>query len=121
MRSMPEWIAKNDDAAIPRAVKRRILVRQGNVCAISERRFSASNKPDFDHIVPLWLGGQHKESNLQAICKTFHKAKTREEAPIRAKTYRMHDKELGLFAEKKPWHPTLRKKMNGQVVRRDEK
>jgi 5-methylcytosine-specific restriction endonuclease McrA len=119
---MPEWRGKTDDSAIPRAVKRRILIRQGNVCAISERRFSASNKPDFDHIVPLWLApGGHRESNIQAICKTFHKQKTREEAPIRAKTDRIHDKELGLFAEKKPWHPTLRKKMNGQVVRRETK
>ena len=95
-RTVKEWIGKNDDAAIPTSVKRRIVNRQDGCCALTGRPFGPGNKPEFDHKVALWLGGEHRESNLQAICKDEHKAKTKAEATVRAKVNSQHDKHIGL-------------------------
>lgn len=95
-RTVKEWIGKNDDAAIPDAVKRRIVNRQDGCCALSSKPFGPGNKPEFDHKVALWLGGEHRESNLHAICKDEHKAKTKAEATVRAKVNRQQDKHLGI-------------------------
>lgn len=95
-RTVKEWIGKNDDAAIPTSVKRRIVNRQEGCCALTGVPFGPKNKPEFDHKVALWLGGEHRESNLQAICKEEHKAKTKAEATVRAKVNSQHDKHIGL-------------------------
>lgn len=101
-RKVTEWIGKNDDAAIPTSVKRRILDRQDKCCALTGQPFTSTNKPEFDHKVPLWLTGEHRESNLHAICKAEHKAKTKAEASFRAKTNRQQDKHFGLKEPKAP-------------------
>lgn len=88
MRSTDEWIGKNDDAMPTDACKRRILARQGWVCAVSGVEFRDGVKAEFDHITPLWLGGENRENNLQAITSKAHAAKTKTEATVRAKVNR---------------------------------
>lgn len=100
MRTVKEWIGKHDDAAIPDGVKRRIVNRQEGCCALSGKPFGPGNKPEFDHKVPLWLGGEHRESNLHAICAEEHKAKTKAEATVRAKVNKVQDKHLGIKGPK---------------------
>lgn len=99
-RTVKEWIGKNDDAAIPTGVKRRIVNRQDGCCALTGKPFGPGNKPEYDHKVALWLGGEHRESNLQAICKEEHKAKTQAEATVRAKVNKVQDKHLGIVQPK---------------------
>ena len=85
-RTVPEWIGKTDDTPPSAACKRRILERQGYVCAMTGLPFDAKNKPKFDHRIPLWLGGANRESNLQALrVAEAHAPKTAAEAKVRAK------------------------------------
>jgi 5-methylcytosine-specific restriction endonuclease McrA len=96
MRTVPEWIAKHDDSKIPDTVKQRIVDRQGGCCALSGKVFGPGNKPEYDHKVALWLGGEHRESNLHAITKEEHRAKTAGEATVRSKVNSNRQKHLGI-------------------------
>lgn len=97
-RTVKEWVGKTDDAAPSEACKRRILDRQHHKCAITGKPFTAKEKPQFDHITPLWLDGKNCESNLQAIHGEPHKRKTSAEATVRAKVNANISKNLGLKA-----------------------
>jgi 5-methylcytosine-specific restriction protein A len=94
MRSVPEWIAKHDDEAIPKRVKARIFERQGGKCALTGIKLQAGNF-DFDHIKSLRNGGQHRESNLQAVYRPAHREKTAAENSAGAKADRCHAKHFG--------------------------
>lgn len=95
MRTVPEWIGRNDDAMPPAAVKRRIRDRQNNRCAITGREFRPGDQIHYDHVSPLWLGGKNAESNLQAVLAEPHVEKTKTEATVRAKINRIKDKHAG--------------------------
>ena len=73
---------------------------------------------EFDHITPLWLGGENRESNLQAVIGEAHKRKTAVEAGIRSKVKANTKKHLGIKSKRPTGlsHPYLKKKMNGQVI-----
>lgn len=99
-RTVKEWIGKTDDSKIPNSVKQRIVDRQGGCCALSGTVFGPGNKPEFDHKVALWLGGEHRESNLHAIRTEEHKAKTAAEATVRAKVNNQRKKHIGIAEPK---------------------
>lgn len=119
MRSVKEWEAKHDDQSIPSSVRRRVYERQNGVCALSGRPFMPGDRIEYDHKKPLWLGGEHRESNLQAVLSEPHKDKTRAEADVRKKVWRVRDKHLGL-KKKEPWNKHYKRKLNGELVRREE-
>ena len=95
-RSVPEWIGANDDAAIPKRVKLRIWERCGGRCAITGRKLLVGDAYDFDHIIPLALGGRHAESNLQIVARDAHREKTKADVADIAKARRIRAKHLGL-------------------------
>lgn len=66
-------IARGNNAA----AKLRRLVRKavGAECAVC-RGWYLPSMLDIDHIKPLALGGEDVEENVQALCKSCHKAKT---------------------------------------------
>lgn len=100
-RTVEEWIGKTDDTRPSKACQRRILERQGFVCALTGLPFDDKHKPRFDHKVPLWLGGENRESNLQALREEeAHKPKTKAEAKVRAKVHAVIDKRFGLGSPK---------------------
>lgn len=101
MRTVPEWCGKTDDTMPPATVKARIIERQNGICAITGQTFRAGDKIEFDHKVPLWLGGKNSETNLQAVISEAHKNKTKTEATVRAKINRIRQKELGIFPKPK--------------------
>lgn len=96
-RSVPEWEGSTPDAAIPPRVKLRIWERCGGRCALTGRKLAVGEPFDFDHIVPLTLGGRHAEGNLQLVSREAHKAKTREDVTAKAKAERTRKKHLGLW------------------------
>ena len=100
MRTVTEWVGKTDDSKIPDRAKDRIVERQGGLCAISGVKFGPGIKPQFDHKTPLWLGGKHCESNLQAITEDEHKKKTAAEAAIRSKVNSQRKKHIGIVEPK---------------------
>jgi len=118
MRSVDEWRGRTDDSAPSESCKRRILARQGWVCAITGVPFTDGVKAEYDHVTPLWLGGENRESNLQAITKAAHIAKTKTEATVRAKVNRIQSKRVGSKKTSSLSNPRFRKLMNGTVVDR---
>lgn len=122
-RSVPEWIGKTDDAAIPPRVRLRVFEAHGGICHLSGRRIQAGEPWDCDHVVALINGGQHRESNLAPALRDKHREKTaldvREKSIVRLK--RM--KSLGIAPKKSRPMPGskasgFRKRMNGEVERR---
>lgn len=118
MRTVPEWIGKNDDAMPTEACKLRILDRQGWICAVSGVRFRDGVKAQFDHVTPIWLGGENRENNLQAITEAAHKAKTKTEATVRSKVNANRIKSVGGKPKSALSNSKFKKRMDGSVVDR---
>lgn len=120
MRTVPEWVGRTDDSMPPSGVKDRIRERQGNCCALTGKEFRPGDRIEYDHVVPLWLGGSNTEGNLQAVLHEPHKRKTATEAKVRAKCTRIRKKHHGLAKPKSSLsHPKLKRRMDGTVVHRD--
>jgi 5-methylcytosine-specific restriction protein A len=66
-------------------LRQRILKRDGGMCQCDEckRLNRVSIAHEVDHRIPLWEGGTDHPSNLQAINRDCHQAKTAVEAKRR--------------------------------------
>jgi 5-methylcytosine-specific restriction endonuclease McrA len=95
-RELPEWIGKRDDDAIPPRVKDRVADRAKGCCKKCDRRIVGKLRAEFDHVIPLIIGGIHKESNLQLLCHECHAAKTTRVVKLKAKVARVRQKHLGI-------------------------
>ena len=122
MRSVKEWVGETDDAAIPSSVRLRIVERQRDRCSICTRKFDSRLRPEFDHEVPLALGGKHGERNLRAICGECHKTKTKADANAIGRARRIKQKTLGIKKPKPKWpgQSKWKKKLDGTVVKRED-
>lgn len=98
-RTVTEWVGRNDDAMPPKSVKIRICERQGFQCALTGQPFREGDVIHYDHAKPLWLGGQNRESNIQAVLSEPHRRKTATEAAVRAKVKRLQEKRAGIKKE----------------------
>ena len=123
-RSTDEWIGKHDDAAIPPRVKERVARSSGDLCVKCDRKVGEKLRPEFDHAIPLILGGKNRESNIQLLCHECHGAKTKLDVKLKAKVSRVRTKlSLGIKIPKGRPMPGskasgLRKRMDGTVERR---
>jgi 5-methylcytosine-specific restriction protein A len=95
-RSVPEWIGKTADTAIPTRVRVRVFERCEGRCQACRRKLFISDKWECDHIVALCNGGKHRESNLQVLCGWCHAAKTKIDVAEKAKTYARRAKHVGI-------------------------
>lgn len=98
-RAVAEWVATHPDQAIPKAVKLRIFDRCGGKCALTGKKLGVG-ETDYDHIVALRDGGEHRELNLQAVWRVAHREKTAMEKTARAKADKIRAKHLGLHKSK---------------------
>ena len=88
MRAVPEWIGKTPDAAIPPRVRLRVYLKTNGHCAKCTRKLVPAHWA-CDHIVALVNGGQHRETNLQALCVSpCHSSKTILDVREKSKVYR---------------------------------
>ena len=123
-RSTDEWRGKTDDTAIPPRVKERVARASGDLCVKCDRKVGEKLRPEFDHVTPLILGGQNRESNIQLLCHECHGAKTKLDVKLKAKVARVRTKlSLGIKTAKGRPMPGsrasgLRKRMDGTVERR---
>ena len=121
-RDVPEWIGAKPDSAIPPRVKLRVWERQDGRCALTGKKIMPGDRWEVDHIVALINGGENREGNLQVVLATAHKVKTRADVADKAKVNRLRLAHLGMKPKPKRGlsHPTLRRKMNGQVEQRNK-
>ena len=121
-RDVPEWIGAKPDSAIPPRVKLRVWERQDGRCALTGKTIMPGDAWEVDHIVALINGGENREGNLQVVLATAHKVKTRADVADKAKVNRLRLAHLGMKPKPKRGlsHPTLRRKMNGQVEQRNK-
>lgn len=109
-RSVPEWIGKNDDSAIPDRVKLRVYAKAEGLCAKCGVEAWAG---EYDHTISLVLGGENRESNLQLLCVPCHKAKTKLDVKLKAKVARVRKRHIGI---KKPRTIRAWRKFDGTPV-----
>lgn len=95
-RSVTEWIGKTDDIAAPDRVKERIARRAGDCCRACNRLVVGKLRAEYDHVTPLILGGENRESNIQLLCHECHSAKTKLDVKIKAKVARVRKRNLGI-------------------------
>ena len=53
----------------------------------------------FDHVIPLWFGGENVYENLQVLCLHCHKEKTKREATARSVWKKTHFNNYLKFGE----------------------
>ncbi len=96
MRAQPEWIGKTDDTAIPPRVRLRVYMRHNGDCPKCDRKLVPGHWA-CDHIVALINGGEHRETNLQALCNSpCHSNKTALDVAEKSKVYRAAAKDAGI-------------------------
>ena len=120
-RSVPEWVAKRDDDAIPARVKDRVAQKADDACLKCARNIRPPLRAEFDHIIPLILGGEHRETNLQLLCHECHGAKTKLDVKVKAKVARIRQRNLGIKKPKRGFYDSTKFKMKiggGLVDRR---
>lgn len=98
-RTTEEWKGTNDDVAIPRRVRDRVCLRYNDHCIVCIRKVGGALRAELDHITPLILGGEHRESNLRLLCHECHKVKTAFDVKLKKKVARVRQRHLGI---KKP-------------------
>jgi 5-methylcytosine-specific restriction protein A len=87
---LKEWIGRTPEAMPGQTVLLRLYAKQNGNCACGCGRSMDLNRDaiDCDHIVALIDGGENRESNLQLLLNTCHKAKTAAEATARSEERR---------------------------------
>lgn len=102
-RELKEWIGKTDDSAIPPRVKDRIFKRCAERCQDCGKPLNGRDKPEFDHIKALINGGEHRETNLQALCGPCHGLKTKSDVAEKSTVHGSRVRHLGFAAPKPKW------------------
>jgi 5-methylcytosine-specific restriction protein A len=97
MRTVPEWIGKTDDEAIPPRVKARVFERHGGKDYLTGKKIMPGDAWDCDHIIAICNGGSNRESNLAPLLKAKHKEKTADDLAIKSKIERTRKKFLGIY------------------------
>lgn len=115
-RSVPEWFGATADTPVPQRVKVRLYDRADGCCEECGRRLGPADTWFPDHIKALINGGENREANLRVICEWCHPEKTRQDVAEKSVVYEKRAKHIGA-KKKRPWHPGLRKKVSGEVVR----
>jgi 5-methylcytosine-specific restriction protein A len=113
MRTIAEWIGTSDDQAVPPRVELRIFQKHNGICPICTHQLRPGQW-DCDHIVALCNGGQHRENNLQPVCRApCHRNKTKADRRIKAKADRSGKLAAGI---KKPRTIRAWRKFDGTPV-----
>jgi len=115
MRSVPEWIGKNDDSPIPARVRVRRFDHYRGHCACCGTRIGGSLRPCFDHIIAIANGGENRESNIQLLCHVCHGDKNKVDMRIKSRISGTRLMHLGIKTAKRPFRGW--RKFDGTVVR----
>lgn len=125
-RPVKEWVGPKDTTPAPPRVKARIVTRQEGVCSCGcGVKLGMAGEPiEFDHYVALINGGENCETNLRALRRPCHAAKTRTDVAEKSTVARKRAKHLGLKQTRNPLPGSKggkwKKKIDGTTVRRDQ-
>lgn len=124
-RSVPAWIGKTDDTAIPTRVRLRVWDREQGKCHRCARKIPVGDAWIIEHRLAIILGGPNAEQNLCLSCSWCKTAKDAEDVAAKADTARVRSKHLGMrppskfqsagFAKAPPQRSATRK-----IIRRSE-
>jgi 5-methylcytosine-specific restriction enzyme A len=117
-RALPEWIGAGPDTRPPPRVRLRVFEAYDGVCYLSGRKISPGDAWEMEHKVAIINGGENRESNLAPALKAPHREKTAIDVAEKAKVSRIRSKHLGIRKVSSLTHPTLKRRMDGSVVRR---
>lgn len=97
-RDIEEWIGSSPNARVPDKVRDRVFFRAKGICHISGAKIVVPrDRWELEHVQPLSMGGEHRESNLAPALTAPHREKTAGEATSRAKADRMRRKANGTW------------------------
>ena len=105
-----------------KALVARLLEFDGR-CAICRVVTGGAAGLEWDHIIPLEMGGDDALSNLQPLCRGCHKGKTSIDVGHIAKANRMQQREAGIKRQPRSVMPGSRasgwrRKLDGSTERR---
>lgn len=69
-------------------------------CAGCDCKCGGANGLEWDHVIPIAMGGDDTIENLQPLCKGCHRAKTSDDVANVAKAKRRQAKHLGIRPNK---------------------
>lgn len=107
-----------------RTTKLKAFERAQGRCETCNCKLGAQDRKEFDHVLPCALGGTNTVENCEVLCVACHKAKTKGDKGRIAKADRQRATHQGFKAPKRGGFQTnksgkWKKKMNGEVVRRN--
>ena len=76
------WNRRINRTLYPRnwtTIRQRVLERDNFLCQECKKNHRFVTGSEVDHIIPLCKNGSHALSNLQTLCKSCHRKKTRSE------------------------------------------
>jgi|ERR1051326_1467044 5-methylcytosine-specific restriction endonuclease McrA len=104
MRSVDEWIGKDDDTAVPPHVRLRVWDREEGKCHKCGRRIQGfREKWTLEHRIAICNGGGNRESNLCCTCEFCLPEKNADDAAEKSSVYHKRAKHLGIETKKKRW------------------
>lgn len=75
--------------------------RAGHHCEECLVLIRPGNGPEYDHIIEDYYDGGNSLDNCKVLCIGCHKAKTKQRAPVLAKSRRLLKKQAGITRNKK--------------------
>jgi 5-methylcytosine-specific restriction endonuclease McrA len=101
-RDIEEWTGSSPNAKVPDRIRDRVFFRAKGICHISGRKIVVPrDRWQLEHVKPLSMGGEHRESNFAPALVDAHKEKTAAEAGDRAKADRIRRKANGTWPKSK--------------------
>jgi 5-methylcytosine-specific restriction enzyme A len=102
-RSLPEWIGKNADSAVPPRVRVRIFDRYEGRCQCGcNRKIMAGEAWDCEDTIAIINGGQRRESNMKPWLHEHHPKKTKADVAEKSRVYRKRAKHIGVELRRGP-------------------
>jgi len=99
--------------------KLAIWERDSGKCWNCQRKLVPGDKPIYEHVRPLGLGGADTDDNIRLSCSPCADVKTHTtDIPAIAKAKRNKARHAGIRKPSTLTHPTLKKRMDGTVVDR---
>lgn len=101
MRSVNEWIGRDDDEAPPPRVRVRVFDRKGGRCHRCTRKILTGEPWTLEHVIAVINKGQNRESNLDVTCSWCLPEKNAEDVAEKSDVYHKRAKHLGVPLKKK--------------------